>query len=223
MLSPGSEPGLLSSGRLPFWKQSKPRLAVDEIDPSTGAEPLPVSSRAIASVAKAAALLVGVLVMFTVSAWVILGVTVMPTPRVDGNAWAVKWAAWPQGAVPADSLVAVVAGPVETSIPARFRYQFASDQVTIQRVLAGPGGTVEVLPDGTVTWNGTPVSARAGDTVTPGPLGDAYLAVCEVGDCGGQGAASIVPVDSVMGQARGIYTPPFTVSPPSSEAEGNVQ
>ena len=216
MKRPSRSTGLLSSGSLPFWKQSKPALAVDTVDPVTGEEPIPVPNRAIASIAKGLAIVLAVLVGFTAASWLILGVTVMPTPRVDGEAWAVKWAAWPEGAVPPGSLVAVVDGPVGRDLPSRFGYQFGSGNITIQRVIAGPGGTVTTTDSGEVLWNGEPTGATSNGLIADEQLGDAYLTACVVGECGAVGTAQIVPTNSIMGEALGTYTPPFRIEAPAT-------
>lgn len=213
--------GSLTDGRLPFWKQSKPKLAADVVDPDTGKEKVPTSSLAIASIVKTVAGLLGLFLVVTFAAWLVLGITVMPTPRVAGDAWAVKWSAWPEGAVPADSLVAVTEGPVDRGVVGRAGYLFGAGGITVQRVIAGPGGTVTTTPEGYVAWNGVPTTAKANGLLEgEQPLGDAYLTECVAGDCGVPGTAQIVPIGNIMGEALGIFTPPFNITAPSAAATG---
>lgn len=207
----------MSAGSLPFWKQSRPALAAEEAGPGvpSGEAALPTSSRAIATGAKVMATALIGLLAFTFFGWLILGLTVMPTPRVDGAAWAVKWAAWPEDAAPQGALAAVTADPVNRGIVGRLGYQFGQGDITIQRIVAGPGGTVFTDADKNVYYDGIATGLRAAQEIPEQALGDAYLTICLSGCGTATGLVAKAPTDSILGEALGIYSPPFSVTPPA--------
>jgi len=127
--------------------------------------------------------------------------------------WAVQWAAWPEEAVPVGALIAVTEDPVERGILARLGYQFGGGNVTIQKVLDGPGGIVSTDDALNVLYGGVPTGAVASAPISEQSLGDAYLTVCLAGCGDGNGFVSKAPVDSVMGEALGRFQPPFSYTP----------
>lgn len=204
----------LGDGRLPFWRRTRPLLAVDVAAPSEEEQAQTAPSRWIAATARGLAVgLVGLLLL-TLAAWVILGVTVRPTPRVGGEMWAVQWAAWPEGAAPEGALVAVTGEPVERGILARLGYQFGSGDVTVQQVVAGPGGIVSTDDALEVFYQGVATGLTSKTPIEEQSLGNAYLAVCLAGCDAREGYVSRVPVDNVMGEALGPFQPPFSYRSP---------
>lgn len=139
--------------------------------------------------------------------WLVLGVTVLPILRVDGTAWAVKWAAWPEGGVPTGAIVMAETGSKRSDIPGRLGMLLdTGSSRAVVEVVAGPGGEIKADIDNRIYLNGF-----VSPWVSAGPLpttriGDRYLVVCIAGESCVPGTASLLPVSGVLGEVLGSVT-----------------
>jgi hypothetical protein len=171
----------------------------------------------LATVVRLVVVIAVVAVGVGVAAWVVLGLTVLPTMNVGGEIWAAKWAAYPTGAVPAGAVIAVSDRPVQRGLGDRFAslVGMGGDTRTVHLVVAGPGYEVHSEPGGPVLWNGQDTGYVTDVPIVSHLLGEKYLTVCVAGDCGGPGTVTEVPAANVVGQAMGTYSPPFSFASPT--------
>lgn len=233
MKSPKKSPrgGSLSAGTSlgASFRRKGPSLAAgggDKETPApngTGGSVLAILFRGVIALLFVGALLIAAL-------WLVLGVTVLPVLRVDGTAWAVKWAAWPEGGVPTGSIVMAETGAKRMDIPGRLGMLLdAGTSRAVVEVVAGPGGEIRADIDNRIYLNGF-----ASPWVSAGPLpttriGDRYLVVCIAGESCIPGTASLLPVSAVLGEVLGsvslspslgpVPRPPLPPAPSQIPAE----
>lgn len=217
----------LASGKAPWWKVTRPRLAAPpSLTPDSSAESMALQPSqggfddlqgspseagvavsgwrrmlpargslvgiggAVAGIAAAGAVV-------TVMLWLILSVTILPTPTIDDDRYLVKWGTWPQGQVPVGATVVTHADPIESGLGARLGYILGDPDFSI----------VEITGD-----------VRAAAAQNPELTRDTYLAVCVTGAC--PPGEVLIPVDHVMGELLGRYQPPFSVVDQPERVEG---
>lgn len=190
----------LASGKAPWWKITRPRLAAPD---SLLATPAPSSGELAASdtvtgvarwkrpLLRAGWTIAGILTAGIAAAavlWIILAVTILPTPSIGGDRYVVKWATWPQGQAPVDAIAVIDTAPISNDLGTRFQYAVGSDSLSV------------------VTITGGVIDAVKRD---PELREDHYVVSCLAGEC--QEGEFLVPVNHVMGEVLGQYRPPFTV------------
>lgn len=217
MAKPGrNEPAALSAGVEPPWRSSRPSLAADPLGDDVAAE-LPKRREPLAwSSAKAIAGVLAIAAGVAVAGWVILGLTVLPTMRIGDQAWFVKWAAHPEGQVPAGTIVAAGSEPVRRGLLDRAVSLAGLDAGSraIYVIVAGPGSEARSEPDGRVIWAGTDTGYSTPVPIPPHLLGGSYLAMCVTGPCGEPGTFSDVPASHVLGTVIAGWRFPFTMTGP---------
>jgi len=211
---------LLASGKAPWWKISRPRLAAPDslTDDSVvltapaesetlGAAPRGARATGAGSAAgsgvttrpKTAAVTNSLGTIFGLGAaavgvvfalWLIIAVTIAPTPSIDGDRYVVKWAAWPQGQAPVGATAVIHDAPIDSGLSSRLGYVFNGQGLSV----------VEITGD-----------IRAATARDPELTSDHYIVECISGDCA-TGENSLVPVTHVMGELVGRYQPPFTIT-----------
>lgn len=137
--------------------------------------------------------------------WLILAVTILPTPSIDGDRYLVKWGTWPQGQVPVGATVVTDDEPINSGLSSRLGYVLDGSSLSIVKITG---------------------DIRAAVQANPGLTDDHYLALCIAGDC--LPGDILLPVDHVMGELSGRYQPPFTIkqvteTPQDSSSSGGVE
>lgn len=122
--------------------------------------------------------------------WLIVAVTIAPTPSIDGDRYVVKWAAWPQGQAPVGATAVIHDAPIDSGLGSRLGYVFNGKGLSV----------VEITGD-----------IRAATARDRELTSDHYIVECISGDCTA-GENSLVPVTHVMGELVGRYQPPFTIT-----------
>lgn len=205
--------GSLSSGsRFGFGlKPRKPSLAADSGQDT--ARDLQGAKNRIATVIRSVAAFLFVGLTLLVSTWLILGLTIFPVVQISGAPWVVKWAAWPEGSVPADSIALVSPEPRETSLSFRFSLLISGSDKSIVKIIAGPGGEYKAGLNRQIYYNDVPTPWLATQPLKTTKLGDNYLAVCISGaDCP-VGTTTVIPVANVLGEVIGILRPSPSLAP----------
>jgi hypothetical protein len=135
--------------------------------------------------------------------WVLLGITVLPTPRIGSQMWAVQRSAWVQGSVPFNSNAFILSKTIETSTISRLKLLFSADKAdSIQLIVAGPYVSVSQDAEGYFYINNKKTSIKTAIRVSPIKLNNDYLALCITGSCQ-KDTASTIPVDRVLGKVLG--------------------
>lgn len=208
--------GSLSSGRrlgAGLKGRKRPALAADSVDGGAVAPSAP-EPRVISTLGRG---LVGLIVVGAIligSAWLLVGLTVLPIVRVEGTPWAVKWAAWPEGSAPANSVVLTDENGRQTDLVSRFNL-LVSDSATlaVMQVIAGPGSDIAAGLDRRIVVNGLATEWLYPSYLPPTKLGDQYLAVCLTGSRCERGSTSLVPIGNVLGEVLGSLRAGFSLGP----------
>lgn len=208
--------GRLAAGKEPFWSRSRrPRRVAVEAE--TGVpdpeEPVVDGRSAIAAVLSVVAILLTLVAVLSVVIWLAIGLTVMPTPRVAGDIWAVKWAAWPQGQVPPGSIVMSTPEQVSGDLSSRFGLLLADGEgATLSQIVGGPTGSVETTQSLQILINGQDTGYRSPSPISKQNIGDQYVAICLKG-CSADGVIHLIPIGNVVGEVMGRYKFPLEITP----------
>lgn len=150
--------------------------------------------------------LVLVLVGAAAAFWFVLGVTIMPTIRLDGALWVVQRAAWPEGQAPEGATVLALPAAVERGFGDRAALLVSSgDNSVVATVIADPYSKISTSEDGQILVDGSPTKFRTMPGGLKGDVGDNYLALCRAGSCGMPGGAFLIPTDRVLGRVLGFF------------------
>ena len=195
--------GYLATGPKMWWSRSRPRLAVSS--PKGEAAPRTKKTYRIWSTVKA---ILGVIVVLAVALgafWLVLGVTIIPTVRADGDTWVVQRAAWPEGKAPSGATVLALGAPVERGIVERAELLVSSGEGNyVAKIIAAPGSEISTDSFGTILVDGVPSEFRVPPEVPLGSTGEDYLAVCLSDTCGIPGYPIAIPTDVVLGKVLGV-------------------
>jgi len=198
--------GYLATGPRMWWSRSRPRLAV-----SSGPVAESKTPRKASWLFGSLRVILGVLLVLFVAVsafWLVLGVTILPTVRADGDMWVVQRAAWPEGKAPTGATVLVLPAAVERGIVDRAELLVSSGEGNyVAQVIAQPGSEVTVDIDGKILVNGFITEFRTPPEVPVGSTGGNYLAVCLTETCGPVGYPVFVPADAVLGKVLGAIKP----------------
>lgn len=130
-----------------------------------------------------------------------LCLTVLATPTINGNIWAVQRGAWVQGEAPNGSTAVSVSAPIANTPGERFADLLNGyPNPSIVRILAGPGQQIATNVNGELVVDGTPTGIALTTPVTRATLGDEYLTACLTGACGATGTPNIIPVTHILGK-----------------------
>lgn len=214
-MSKSAPSGRLVAGSEPFWKKSRPTLAasIDETGiPDPDDDSVMGTSRIVKTFGKVIAILLGVSIVLWLAVLFVLNLTVLPMPRVEGTTWAVKWAAWPQGKAPENSLVGTYKYANQTGILDRSMLILDSSGVSIEQIIAGPSTKVSSDSAGQIIVNGVTTSHKSTTYNMPETAtGENYLTKCVSGPCGEPGSYRAIPVQWLLGEVLGEFKPPFSI------------
>jgi hypothetical protein len=200
-----SSEGSLSSGKrfgAGLSRHKRPTLAADFPDGTqTAGAPEP---KVAVTLFRGVAGLVIVGIVLLISGWLLIGLTVLPTLRVQGVPWLVKWSAWPEGAVPAGAVVMTDPDGRKIDLTSRAGLLFSDGSGrAIMQVVGGPGGDIATGAGNRVILNGVLQDWRYPTPLPSTRLGDNYLAVCLSGDSCQRGDVVLLPIQNVLGEVLG--------------------
>lgn len=197
----------LASGVEPSWRRKAPKLAVEGAEEIVDTAPqTQIVIKTAKNSAKTIAVIATAVVAVGLMLWSIVGLTIFPTPEVDGKRWVVHWAAWPQAQAPAGATAFVSPKPVSNNILFRINLQFRKDpDNAIVTLLGGPVGTVSTDESLQIYIDGKPTGTRAALPIQKTVLNDEYAAVCIRGGCGGAGNFLTVADNRIVGEVRGDF------------------
>lgn len=199
--------GRLANGPVRRFSLARPKLAAAVTGlPETDLAPTTPRPRRFALTVQTMAGIIAVLAGAIAACWVILGLTILPTVRVEGGLWVVQRAAFPEGQAPHDAVVLATTGPTDRSISGRWRLLTGTDPgARILQVIAGPTDVISLTATGGILVNDQPTGLQASPTLPAGVVGDRYLAICLVGTCGPVNQVLAVDTHHVLGKVLGRY------------------
>jgi hypothetical protein len=198
--------GRLATGPRRWWSFNKPQLAASVPD-GIPAPQVPKKNVLLGAIRSILGLLA---IIFAVVAgcWLVLGMTLLPTVRIDGANWIVQRSAWPEGKAPEGSTMLALTAPVDRGLMSRADILFSShDDASVVTVVAGPYSDISMSKDQMILVNGKPTSIRVPAKVPSGNTGNTYLTLCRSGGCSVPGSILLVPVDNVLGKVLGSIAP----------------
>ena len=199
--------GSLSTGSVRRWSRHRPQLVASTPD-DTPDPVLNENGNNIAVVLRFFAVLITVVVITTIASWFIMGVTILPTVRVDGTTWLVQRSAWPEGQAPTGSEVLSLPNAVDRSFSARAGLLFSDGSGnSIEVVVGKPYSQVTTDKSGAILVDGKQTGYRPATRVPDGTIGNNYLVLCRSGACGSSGSALLVPAENVLGKVIGSFHP----------------
>lgn len=205
-----NEPAL-GAGNAPWWRRSTPALAAPSELSDTPVEPdIPLTAR-FAGISRLLSFIIGFGLLGLAGMWVTVGLTILPTPRIDGTAWVVQRAAWVEGQAPAGAIAYVTDEPAGRDLAARAELIFSEVPASIVMILTPPASTVSTGANNVLIVDGEPTSYTLPLPLAERQLGMEHLAICLLGTCGEPGTTVLVPVDEVLGKTLGEYRPPFGI------------
>lgn len=197
----------LASGVEPSWRRKAPKLAIEGAEEIVDTAPqTEIVIKTAKNSAKTIAVIATAVAVVGLMLWSIVGITIFPTPKLDGKRWIVHWAAWPQAQAPAGATAFISSTPVSNNILFRINLQFKSNsRNAIVTLLGGPVGTVATDESLQIYINGKPTGARSSLPIEATVLDDEYAAICVRGDCGGPGNFLTVADNRIVGEVRGDF------------------
>lgn len=204
----------LASGKSPLgpiksWVRGKPRLVATETAstplPKTTSEQAPEFTYSIGVIFRAGILVLGVTLIVGLASWLILALTVLATPVIDGKMYNVQRSAWIQGKAPAGSVAAAMPQEVSRDMLGRIAdLATGFPGATINVIVAHPGDTVYSKLDGTLVVNEKETKYVIPEGVTETDL-TKYLTVCVEGPCPDGKKVIEVPIQNVLGEVIGGF------------------
>lgn len=196
-------PRLSAGGRVKRWVIGRPRRAADSpelADVAQNSKPTETGLNILGIIGRLVLLIGGMIVLFVVLVWFVLGVTVAPTVQAGGSFWLVSRAPWVQGQAEPGQKVLAFPTPVERDLLSRFELLVSPDNGNVvATIVSNPYSNATRGADGFLYVNGvaTPyqISEEAANNIS-----NSYLAVCDAGPCE-QGQIVAIPVDQVLGRA----------------------
>jgi hypothetical protein len=143
-------------------------------------------------------------VLVAIASWLILVLTVMATPSINGDTWAVQRSAWIEGKAPVGSVVVSSSAAIHRDPLSRIGEVFSGyPKSAVVEIVAQPLNTVSTTLNGTLVVDDKKTSYTLTSLVPPTKLSGSYLAVCVLGPCGTPGTPVTVPVDHMLGKVLG--------------------
>lgn len=195
--------GSLATGPTRRWTRSKPQLAAAL--PENAPNPsIPPSARNAFFLVKIAAILLSTMILVVLASWALLSLTVIPTPRLNGDPWVIQRAANAQGQDPPGTTVFLL--PTSADLGYLERLQMMADKGkdnSIVMVMANPYTTIKTGKNGALVVNGKTTDYTLDQQIEKTRLDNQYLAVCLLGDCGPPGTPIVIATDRVLGKVLG--------------------
>lgn len=195
--------GALAYGPVRRWSRAQPKLLATtpgenpDIDPKETIKKITLGLRFFVTI-------IIVIIISGMGALLLLGTTVLPLIRVEGNSWLVQRAVYIQGQVPKKAVVLSLGKPIERTVTSHLTLLFQDNsQASIIEIIASPLDKVTLSKQNIVIVNGHSLGLPPSESMIAHTLGDQYLGICLQGACGKPNTISEIPTDYVLGKVIG--------------------
>lgn len=196
--------GSLAYGSIRRWSRDKPKLLAGKEEVTSKIDPLDSVKTKVTFGLRFFITILVVIFISGAGALSLLGTTVLPVIRIDGDIWLVQRAVYIQGQIPKQAVVLSLGNPVERSTASRITLLFNDNSsASIVKIIASPLDKVSVNDRNMVLVNGESSGLSPFMPMTSHTLGDQYLGICLQGDCGEINKIIEIPTDYVLGKVIG--------------------